>query len=73
MDAFLAASRERTEIDMSFRLRNLPAELQMSIAELAVYEDSVIGLGNCEKAPYRSCSKRTCSPISSSTTSPRIS
>ncbi|KAI7213140.1 hypothetical protein KC333_g6739 [Hortaea werneckii] len=57
MEAFLAERAEKgptlSEVDMSFRLQSLPAELQTKIAEFAVYEDRVIGLGNCKKAPFR--------------------
>lgn len=63
VNAFLAERGDKrptlTNIDISFRLVNLPPEVQTKIVEFAVYENRVISLGNCKGALY-SCVTLRC-------------
>ncbi|KAI7213129.1 hypothetical protein KC333_g6754 [Hortaea werneckii] len=41
-----------SNIDVDFRLLDLPSEIQVKITEYATYTDHVIGLSNCKAAAY---------------------
>ncbi|KAI7427857.1 hypothetical protein KC336_g5759 [Hortaea werneckii] len=67
IDAFSVQRAEKgptlANVDIKFRLLDLPSELQVKIAEFAVYRDRVIGLGNCRGAPYAYMTKPIVPPI----------